>query len=71
MELATIIADNDNIIESFKDTGRMPELVDSLALASKSLLALNERDTAGGEKRKRNRDSRELARKMTIWNVKA
>ena len=51
MNLAQIVATNDNLTRAFVDSGRMQELVTSLALSSSAMLHANEqggRSSSGG-----------------------
>jgi nuclear pore complex protein Nup107 len=69
MDLATIIAAEDSdLLELFTTTGRMPQLVDALASASKQLLisTSSKKGTATQSKKMR-------AKGWTheLWNVKA
>ncbi len=70
MDLATSIADNEDLSDCFKDTGRMAELVDSLALASKVMLALNEDSINGASGRKRGKGAKN-GKKLAMWEIKA
>ena len=66
MDLTTKIAQNEELIECFKATGRMAELVDGFALTSKAMLRLNEAPEAGkGSKKRRGKNVKNLG----MWEV--
>lgn len=67
MDLAVEIAANADVVECFQETGRMAELVDAFARASKAMLAVSE---APGTKRKKRAKERETAQKLAMWEVK-
>jgi nuclear pore complex protein Nup107 len=69
MEVATLVADEDNawLQELFLQTGRMSELVDTLAQVSKAMLKLNEHDGKKKETKKRGSKGETLR----IWDLNA
>ena len=56
------IAENECLTKCFVETGRMRELVDMVALSSKTLLRLNKENGKGGKRKKD-------ARSMKIWDI--
>jgi len=68
MQLSTIVAaQGSDLAECFVATGRMSELVDSLAASSKALLKANEH---GGAKRGKSRKTGGHGESLAIWQVK-
>jgi nuclear pore complex protein Nup107 len=69
MEVATLVADEDNawLQEVFLQTGRMSELVDTLAQVSKAMLKLNEHEGKKKETKKRGSKGETLR----IWDLNA
>ena len=67
MDLATIIAaENSDLADIFIKAGRMSELVNSMAIASKSILRAEE---IGGKSTRKGRKIQGSS--MDIWNVRA
>ena len=69
MEIANLVADPNNewLQELFLKTGRMSELVATLAKVSQAMLRLNEYDRKKEEKRKRESKGETLR----IWDLNA
>jgi nuclear pore complex protein Nup107 len=69
MEVATLVADEDNVWlqDLFLQTGRMRELVDTLAQVSKAMLKLNEHEGKKKEAKKRGSKGETLR----IWDLNA
>ncbi|MCJ1284715.1 Nucleoporin nup84, partial [Xylographa opegraphella] len=63
---ATVAAENSDLSEVFVRAGRMSELVDSMAIASKSILCAQEKGQKAGRKWKKVNGA-----SMDIWNVRA
>jgi nuclear pore complex protein Nup107 len=68
MEVATLVADEDHVWlqDLFVQTGRMRELVDTLAQVSKAMLKLNEHE---GKKETKKRGSK--GETLRIWDLNA
>ncbi|EDO04368.1 hypothetical protein SS1G_06851 [Sclerotinia sclerotiorum 1980 UF-70] len=70
MELSTIMADeNSDLLELFSKTGRMPELVNALASASKELLLVSSRSKRSTTS-KNSKKMKEKGWTTDLWNVK-
>lgn len=69
MEIATLVADEDNewLQKLFLQSGRMSELVDTLALVSRSMLKLSEHEGKKGPVKKRGSKGETLR----IWDLNA
>jgi nuclear pore complex protein Nup107 len=69
MEVATLVADEDHVWlqDLFVQTGRMRELVDTLAQVSKAMLKLNEHEGKKKETKKRGSKGETLR----IWDLNA
>ncbi|KAI9669881.1 MAG: Nucleoporin nup84 [Alyxoria varia] len=65
MEMADVVAENEELTKAFQQAGKMRELVDMLAISSKTLLRMNALSGGrnGGKSRKKDARSREL------WDV--
>lgn len=64
LDLATNVAENEELIRCFAATSRMGELVDAFALSSKTLLRLNEQAGKGAKKRRGRRGET-----LGIWDI--
>lgn len=71
MDLATQVADNEDLIGCFQETKRMTDLVDAFALASKAMLALNEEKGSIGVSSMKGRKgkAKDNAKKMALWEI--
>jgi nuclear pore complex protein Nup107 len=68
MELSALIAEEDSdLLTLFVETGRIQELVDALAMASKTLLLVTSARQAPGSRSKKMRLS---GWTQSLWNVK-
>jgi nuclear pore complex protein Nup107 len=67
MDMAALVAnDESDLAASFVGADRMPELVDSFAFLSKTIIQADDRGPKGGKsKKKRNGES------LDIWTVRA
>lgn len=63
LDVATEIAANKDLVQCFKESGRMKELVHSFALTSKAMLELGESNASS--RKNKNRSGRSLG----IWEV--
>jgi len=63
LDVATEIAANEDLVQCFKETGRMKELVQSFALTSKAMLELGQSNAS------RKNKNRSGARSLGIWEV--
>lgn len=68
MDLAAVIAaEGSDLSDCFSAAGRMPELVDSLALSSRNMIQAEEQGSRGGKgKSKRKLDGASLG----LWRMK-
>ena len=62
---ATVAAENSDLADIFVRAGRMSELVDSMAIASKSILGAEEQGQKAGRKWKKMNGA-----SMDIWSVR-
>jgi len=70
MELSALIAEEDSdLLKLFIETGRMSELVEALAMASKSLLLVTSARQASGA-RTSSKKMRLKGFTQSLWNVK-
>lgn len=71
MDLSTIIAGEDSdLLELFSKTGRMPELVNALASASKQLLIASSK-TKRSSTARNSKKMKERGWTTDLWNVKS
>ncbi len=63
LDLATILAEKQTLIDCFTATGRVGELVDAFALTSRAVLTLNEKSSKSSKKRTRS------GRTLGIWDI--
>ena len=67
MDLAALIAaEESGLAECFMAAGRMPELVDSFAFLSKTIIMADERGAKGGKSRKKRNGET-----LDLWTVRA
>lgn len=68
MELSALIAEDDSdVLDIFMKTGRMQELVEALAMASKTLLLISSQKQGPGSRSKK---MRLKGWTQDLWNVK-
>jgi nuclear pore complex protein Nup107 len=71
MELSALIAEEESdLLNVFIETGRMQELVDILAIASKSLLLVTSTRQASGSRNTSSKKMRLKGFTQSLWNVK-
>jgi nuclear pore complex protein Nup107 len=71
MELSALIAEEDSdLLNVFIETGRMQELVEILAIASKSLLLVTSTRQASGSRNTSSKKMRLKGFTQSLWNVK-